>query len=72
MTKPAKFEQSILALEKVVTALEKGDVSLDDALKQFEKGIALTHTCQTLLTEAEQKIEHLIQQNTIKGSSTDA
>ncbi len=72
MTKPAKFEQSILALEKVVTALEKGDVSLDDALKQFEKGIALTHTCQTLLTEAEQKIEQLIQQNTAKGNSTDA
>jgi exodeoxyribonuclease VII small subunit len=63
MTKPAQFEKSVQALEAVVSALEKGDVSLDDALKQFEKGIALTRTCQTLLTDAEQKINQLINQN---------
>lgn len=63
MTKPAQFEKSIHALEEVVTALEKGDVSLDDALKQFEKGIALTRSCQTMLTEAEQKVEQFMQQN---------
>lgn len=63
MTKPAQFEKSIQALEAVVAALEKGDVSLDDALKQFEKGIGLTRTCQTLLTEAEQKIEQLMNQS---------
>jgi len=72
MTKPAQFEKSIAALEQVVTSLEKGDVSLDDALKQFEKGIALTRTCQTLLTNAEQKVEHLLNQTPPEEDSTDA
>ncbi|MDX2345907.1 MAG: exodeoxyribonuclease VII small subunit [Legionella sp.] len=72
MSKPAQFEKSIQSLEAVVTALERGDVSLDDALKQFEEGIKLTRTCQTLLTDAEKKIDTLINQNTPKGESTDA
>jgi exodeoxyribonuclease VII small subunit len=72
MTKPAQFEKSVLALESVVSALEKGDVSLDDALKQFEKGIALTRTCQTLLTDAEKKIEALIHQKPPMERNTDA
>ncbi len=72
MTQSAQFEKSIQALETVVSALEKGDVSLDDALKQFEKGIALTRTCQTLLTDAEQKINQLIHQNLPKEPNTDA
>ena len=72
MTKPVQFEKSILALEQVVAALEKGDVSLDDALKQFEKGIQLTRTCQTLLTDAEKKVEQLMNQNSPGESSTDA
>jgi exodeoxyribonuclease VII small subunit len=72
MSKPIQFEKSIQALEQVVSALEKGDVSLDDALKQFEKGIGLTRTCQTLLTDAEKKINQLINQNTAEGSSSDA
>ena len=72
MTKPVQFEKSILALEQVVAALEKGDVSLDDALKQFEKGIQLTRTCQTLLTDAEEKVKQLMNQNSPKESSTDA
>ncbi|MCH9690200.1 MAG: exodeoxyribonuclease VII small subunit [Gammaproteobacteria bacterium] len=69
MSKPIQFEQSIQALEQVVSALEKGDASLDDALKQFEKGIGLTRACQTLLTDAEQKINQLINQDTTKGES---
>jgi exodeoxyribonuclease VII small subunit len=72
MTQSAQFEKSIQALETVVSALEKGDVSLDDALKQFEKGIALARTCQTLLTDAEQKINQLIHQNLPKEPNTDA
>ena len=72
MTKPVQFEKSILALEQVVAALEKGDVSLDDALKQFEKGIQLTRTCQTLLTDAEKKVEQLMNQNSQKENRTDA
>ncbi len=59
MTKPKPFEQSITELETIVTLLEKGELDLDEALKQFEKGIQLSRTCQTLLQHAEQKIEQL-------------
>jgi len=72
MTKPVQFETSITDLEQVVTSLEKGDLSLDDALKAFETGIGLTRTCQTLLTNAEQKIEQLMKQSRSDESSTDA
>ncbi|PJD90739.1 MAG: exodeoxyribonuclease VII small subunit [Legionella sp.] len=59
MTKPKPFEQSITELETIVTLLEKGELDLDEALKQFETGIQLSRTCQTLLQQAEQKIELL-------------
>ncbi len=72
MSKPAEFEASIKALEAVVASLEKGDVSLDEALKQFETGIKLTRTCQGLLTDAEKKINQLLQQDTSKGDKEDA
>jgi exodeoxyribonuclease VII small subunit len=72
MTKPVQFEKSIAALEQVVNSLEKGDLSLDNALKAFEKGIGLTRTCQTLLADAEQKVEQLLNQPPSDESSTDA
>jgi exodeoxyribonuclease VII small subunit len=71
MSKATQFEESIQSLEQIVAALEKGDTSLDDALKQFEKGITLTRTCQKLLTAAEQKIEALAQKNPPKEPNLD-
>ncbi|MDF1757121.1 MAG: exodeoxyribonuclease VII small subunit [Legionellaceae bacterium] len=59
MTKPIPFEKSIKELEAIVIQLEKGELSLDDSLKQFEKGISLARICQEKLTSAEQKIEFL-------------
>lgn len=59
MTKPVQFEKSLNELESIVQALEKGELSLDEALKQFEKGITLARNCQNILTEAEQKISRL-------------
>lgn len=53
------FEKSLEALEVIVSQLEKGDLPLEEALAQFEKGIALSKECQTLLTNAEFKIEQL-------------
>jgi exodeoxyribonuclease VII small subunit len=53
------LEGSLEELEKLVTQLERGDGSLDDALKQFERGIQLTRECQTALKEAEQKVKIL-------------
>ena len=59
MTKPIHFEKSIAELEAIVTQLENGELSLEDALTQFEKGITLARTCEETLTQAEQKIELL-------------
>jgi exodeoxyribonuclease VII small subunit len=43
--------------------MEAGELSLEDSLKCFERGIELTRTCQTALRLAEQKVEKLINQN---------
>ncbi|MEO0972833.1 MAG: exodeoxyribonuclease VII small subunit [Pseudomonadota bacterium] len=54
------FERSLEELEALVGKMEKGDLSLEDSLAQFERGIALTRTCQQALREAEQKIDKLV------------
>lgn len=59
MTKVIHFEQSIEELEHIVSQLEKGELPLDDSLKQFERGINLAQKCQKILSQAEQKIEML-------------
>ncbi len=69
MTKPMPFEKSIAQLEALVTQLEKGDLSLEDALKQFEQGIHLTRQCQDMLQNAQQRVEKLC--SVAEGSSTD-
>ena len=60
---PQQFEQMIAELESIVQQLEQGDLSLDDALAQFERGIALTRASQQQLQAAEQKVQILLQPN---------
>ncbi len=63
MTKKPKafdFEKSLDELEKLVALMEEGDLTLEDSLKHFESGIALTRSCQQALVEAEQKVRILI------------
>ena len=57
------FEKALKELEQLVEKMEQGDVSLEDSLKQFERGIALTRSCQEALTKAEQKVQILLQNN---------
>ncbi|APF03876.1 TPA: exodeoxyribonuclease VII small subunit [Legionella pneumophila] len=59
MSKGIHFEQSITELEEIVRQLEKGELTLEESLKQFEKGISLARRCQNALNQAEQKIETL-------------
>ena len=54
------FEQYMLDLEKIVKELEKGDLPLENALKRFEDGMALSKRCSQMLDESEQKISRLI------------
>ena len=55
-----KFEKDLAELEKVIEALEEGELPLDEALKKFEQGIKLAQRCDKALTEAEKKIEILV------------
>lgn len=63
--KPAdfNFEAAMEELEKLVTAMEEGDLSLEDSLKAFEKGVKLTRRCQTALKQAEQKVQVLLDES---------
>ena len=56
----ADFEKSITELEKIVAGLEKGDMSLDDMLTLFEKGIKISRECNKTLDAAEKKVSVLL------------
>lgn len=62
-TEALDFEASMLELEELVERMEQGEQSLEDSLKDFELGIALTRNCQKSLQETEQKIQQLIEKN---------
>jgi len=55
------LEKSLGKLESIVTALESGDLTLEQSMKQFEEGVGLTRSCQEALAQAEQKIQLLVQ-----------
>ena len=57
------FEKALEELEALVEKMEDGNISLEESLKYFERGIALTRTCQKALTEAEQKVQILLEKN---------
>ena len=60
MSETKTFEKSIEELDDIVTKMESGDLSLDESLKLFEKGVKLTRSCQQTLADAEAKIEKLM------------
>jgi len=60
MSNTKSFEKSVQELDAIVNKMESGDLSLDESLKLFEKGVKLTRQCQQNLSEAEAKIEKLI------------
>ncbi|MGY8861152.1 MAG: exodeoxyribonuclease VII small subunit [Pseudomonadales bacterium] len=55
------FEDSLAELETLVQQMEQGDLTLEDSLAAFERGISLTRGCQTALAQAEQKVNVLMQ-----------
>mgnify|MGYP002725665416 CR=1 FL=1 len=57
------FEQALEDLEELVSAMEQGELSLEDSLQAFEKGIKLTRECQVALKNAELKVQLLISEN---------
>jgi exodeoxyribonuclease VII small subunit len=59
--KAVNFEESLKALEALVTQMEKGDLSLEESLQAFEQGVALTRDCQARLASAEQQVRKLME-----------
>ena len=57
--KKLSFEEALNELEKIVSDLEKGDVSLDDAINAYSRGIELKGYCQLRLDEAKLKVEKI-------------
>lgn len=56
------FENNLKELEEIVKALESNDISLDEMLSLFERGISLTKSCTSQIENAEQKITVLMKQ----------
>jgi len=65
------FEQVLTRLEKIVTDLEQGDLSLEDALGAFEQGIRLSREAAQRLDSAERRIEALLADGTIETLETE-
>ena len=56
----AGFEKALGELEVLVEQLESGELSLDQSLKQFKRGVELTRHCQGILDQAQQLVEQLL------------
>ncbi|MDE3062880.1 MAG: exodeoxyribonuclease VII small subunit [Acidobacteriota bacterium] len=56
------FEDSLKKLEGIVEQMEKGDLGLEESIKLFEEGVALSSACKKELDAAEGKVELLIKQ----------
>ncbi|CDF82204.1 hypothetical protein PKB_0836 [Pseudomonas knackmussii B13] len=61
--KAVDFEQSLAELQTLVERLESGELSLEDSLGAFEQGIRLTRDCQSALSQAEQKVQILLERD---------
>jgi exodeoxyribonuclease VII small subunit len=60
------LEDALAELENITRKIEQGELSLDESLALFEKGIALTRLCSKKLETARQKIEKLVENNKIE------
>ena len=57
---PLGVEQALKELEELVARMEQGELTLEESLECFERGIELTRACQRTIKEAEQKVEQLV------------
>ena len=61
--KKLEYEAAVSEHESLVERLEKGDISLEESLKLYERGVLLTRDCQEALQAADQKVQMLLQQS---------
>lgn len=53
----SSLESHLSGLEKIVSELENGELSLEESLKKFEEGVKLTKSCQQIIDDAEKRIK---------------
>lgn len=63
--KEKSFEEAIEELEKIVKDLENGELSLDESISKFQKGIEISSYCNNIIEEAEKKIVLITQKDKI-------
>ncbi|MBF7094613.1 exodeoxyribonuclease VII small subunit [Streptococcus sp. HF-1907] len=61
MSNKATFEENLQELETIVAKLEQGDVALEDAIVEFQKGMVLSKDLQKTLKEAEETLVKVMQ-----------
>jgi len=59
MTDKFNFNKGLLQLEEIINKMESGELSLEESLKYFEEGVKIHRQCHTALTDAEQRISVL-------------
>jgi exodeoxyribonuclease VII small subunit len=65
------FETALVELESLVERMEAGDLSLEDSLGAFERGVKLTRHCQSALKNAELKVKVLTEENALEDLDLD-
>ena len=63
------IEEALLRLQELVGQLESGELSLEDSLAAFEEGIQLSRICGQHLSEAEQRVEVLLEEEGVQTRS---
>lgn len=66
------FEAALVELESLVEQMETGELSLDESLKAFERGVKLTRHCQAALETAELKVKVLTESGALEELDVDA
>jgi len=61
--KKKSFEDALVKLENITKELEEGDLSLEDSLKYFDKGVKLAEYCNSKLSDAQRKVEILLKKD---------
>lgn len=66
------FETALNQLETLVERMESGELSLEESLEEFERGMALSETCQKALREAELKVQTITAKYKDKSADTES
>ncbi len=67
----ATFEAALKELEALVQRMEQGEQPLDEAMRDFERGVQLTRLCQTMLQKAQQRVDMLTQEGRLEPFHVD-